>query len=355
MEKVKLGDVAIEKRETWTGSTQGVPIIGLEHLVPGEVTLSSWDSDTDNTFSKMFRKGQVLLGRRRVYLKKAVIAQFDGICSGDITVIEAIPGKISSRLLPFVIQNERFFDYAMQGSAGSLSPRVKWEHLKDYEFNLPDYEEQDCLADKLWSALKLRESYQSLLQATDEIVKSRFIEMFSSEPKMSLSEVSKITMGSSPDSKYYNLEKQGLPFYQGKTEFGDMYIGEASVYCKEPVRIAEPGDILMSVRAPVGTVNFNVIECCIGRGLASIRPKRIIEPLYLFYALRLKEADIDALGTGSTFKAINKDTLFSFKIEVGNKAQQNEFVHFAEQADKSKFELKKAIEKIDKVMRALMQ
>lgn len=166
---------------------------------------------------------------------------------------------------------------------------------------------------------------------------SRFIEMFSSEPKMSLSEVSKITMGSSPDSKYYNLEKQGLPFYQGKTEFGDMYIGEASVYCKEPVRIAEPGDILMSVRAPVGTVNFNVIKCCIGRGLASIRPKRIIEPLYLFYALRLKEADIDALGTGSTFKAINKDTLFSFKIEVGNKAQQNEFVHFAEQADKSKY------------------
>ena len=130
MEKVKLGDVAIEKRETWTGSTQGVPSVGLEHLVPGEVTLSSWDSDTDNTFSKMFRKGQVLLGRRRVYLKKAVIAPFDGICSGDITVIEAIPGKISSRLLPFVIQNERFFDYAMQGSAGSLSPRVKWEDVE---------------------------------------------------------------------------------------------------------------------------------------------------------------------------------------------------------------------------------
>ena len=178
MAMVKLGDVAIEKRETWTGSTQGVPIIGLEHLVPGEITLSSWDSDTDNTFSKMFRKDQVLLGRRRVYLKKAVIAPFDGICSGDITVIEAIPGKISPRLLPFIIQNERFFDYAIQGSAGSLSPRVKWEHLKDYEFNLSDYEEQESLANKLWSALKLKESYHALLLATDEMVKSRFIEMF---------------------------------------------------------------------------------------------------------------------------------------------------------------------------------
>ncbi|MBO7618622.1 MAG: hypothetical protein J6T22_15650, partial [Bacteroidales bacterium] len=181
MAMVKLGDVAIEKRETWTGSTQGVPIIGLEHLVPGEITLSSWDSDTDNTFSKMFRKDQVLLGRRRVYLKKAVIAPFDGICSGDITVIEAIPGKISPRLLPFIIQNERFFDYAIQGSAGSLSPRVKWEHLKDYEFNLSDYEEQESLANKLWSALKLKESYHALLLATDEMVKSRFIEITKSE------------------------------------------------------------------------------------------------------------------------------------------------------------------------------
>ena len=244
---------------------------------------------------------------------------------------------------------------AVRISVGGLSPTINWKDLKEQVFDIPAIEEQQKLAEKLWSAYRLKESYKKLLVATDEMVKSRFIEMFSSEPKMSLSEVSKITMGSSPDSKYYNLEKQGLPFYQGKTEFGDMYIGEASVYCKEPVRIAEPGDILMSVRAPVGTVNFNVIECCIGRGLASIRPKRIIEPLYLFYALRLKEADIDALGTGSTFKAINKDTLFSFKIEVGNKAQQNEFVHFAEQADKSKFELKQAIEKIDKVMRALMQ
>lgn len=166
---------------------------------------------------------------------------------------------------------------------------------------------------------------------------SRFIEMFSTEPKMCLSEVANITMGSSPDSKYYNLEKQGLPFYQGKTEFGDLYIGEASVFCSEPVRIAEPGDILLSVRAPVGTVNLSVSKCCIGRGLASIRPKNNIEQLYLFYALRLKEADIDALGTGSTFKAINKDTLFSFRIEVGNKERQNEFVHFAKQSDKSKF------------------
>ena len=119
-----------------------------------------------------------MFGRRRAYLKKAAIADFDGICSGDITVIEAIPGKVDPLLLPFIIQNDKFFDYAVSRSAGGLSPRVKWEHLKDYEFDLPPIEEQRILADKLWAAYRLKESYKKLLTATQEMVKSQFIEIF---------------------------------------------------------------------------------------------------------------------------------------------------------------------------------
>ena len=174
---VKLGDVAHECRHTWSGDQNNIPIVGLEHLIPGEIELYSWDSNIEHTFSKKFIKGQVLLGRRRVYLKKAVVAPCDGICSGDITVIEST-GGILPELLPFVIQNDRFFDYAMQGSAGSLSPRVKWEHLKNYEFPLPPITEQKVLADKLWAAYRLKESYKKLLAATEEMVKSQFIEMF---------------------------------------------------------------------------------------------------------------------------------------------------------------------------------
>ena len=81
-------------------------------------------------------------------------------------------------LLPFIIQTPVFFDYANRGSAGSLSPRVKWEHLADYEFELPPLEEQKILADKLWAAYRLKEAYKKLLDATDEMVKSQFIEMF---------------------------------------------------------------------------------------------------------------------------------------------------------------------------------
>ncbi|MBR4341975.1 MAG: restriction endonuclease subunit S, partial [Lachnospiraceae bacterium] len=178
MGKVKLGDVATEYKNTYKDDKTGIPIIGLEHLQPEEITITSYDVNTDNTFTKSFKKGHVLFGRRRAYLKKAAIADFDGICSGDITVIEAKKDKILPALLPFVIQNNNLFDYAVEKSAGSLSPRVKWEHLKDYEFSLPDYEKHQELANVLWSIVNTKKAYRRMINATEELVKSQFIEMF---------------------------------------------------------------------------------------------------------------------------------------------------------------------------------
>ncbi|MDR0455045.1 MAG: restriction endonuclease subunit S [Deferribacteraceae bacterium] len=172
--RVKFGDVAKESREMLRGSKRGLPIVGLEHLIPCELLLTAWDIDNDNTFTKIFRKKQMLFGRRRAYLKKAAVAPFDGICSGDITVIEAIPNKLLPELLPFIIQNDTFFDYAVGKSAGSLSPRVKWEHLSHFEFYLPSLDEQRKLAELLWSANAAKEAYKKLLVLTDEMCKSRF-------------------------------------------------------------------------------------------------------------------------------------------------------------------------------------
>ena len=175
MAKVLLGDVAKERRETYKGSKAGYPIVGLEHLTPEEITLTAWSEDSENTFTKMFHKGDMLFGRRRAYLKKAAVAPFDGICSGDITVIEAIPDRILPELLPFIIQNDALFDFAVEKSAGSLSPRVKWEHLKNYEFELPEMEKQQKLSELLWAMATTMKSYREWLIATDELVKSQFI------------------------------------------------------------------------------------------------------------------------------------------------------------------------------------
>lgn len=171
MTKVKLGDVAFEYKGKLAGATKSV---GLEHLSQGDVDLLGYDEGGDNTFTKAFKEGQVLFGRRRAYLKKASVAPFEGVCSGDIICIEAKEGLLSSRLLPFVIQNDNLFDFAVENSAGSLSPRVKWSSLAEYEFNLPDMRKQEELAELLWAAQELKRQYKKLLSANDEIVKSRF-------------------------------------------------------------------------------------------------------------------------------------------------------------------------------------
>ena len=173
MSKVKLGDVARECKSTVKDSS-GLPNVGLEHLIPGQIELTQWSENADNTFTKGFKKGQILFGRRRAYLKKAAVAPFDGVCSGDITVIEALPDKILPELLPFVIQNDSLFAYAVEKSAGSLSPRVKWEHLKNYEFDLPEFDQQKEMVSLLWAMTRTKKAYQALADKTDALVKSQF-------------------------------------------------------------------------------------------------------------------------------------------------------------------------------------
>lgn len=355
MTTIKLGDVATEVKSSNKGDKTGCKIVGLEHLTPSDVTLSAWSDDTNNSFTKEFSKGDVLFGRRRAYLKKAAVAPFDGICSGDITVIRAKEDKVIPQLLPFIIQNDFLFDYAVEKSAGSLSPRVKWEHLKNFEIILPDMEKQKQLADTLWSINQTKQAYLALIKQTDELVKSQFIEMFSDTEKGALSDVSIITMGQSPDGKTYNNVGEGMPFYQGKTEFGDLYIGEATTWTTEPSRIAEANDVLMSVRAPVGSTNVANGECCIGRGLASIRPiQDKTTTMFILYAMRSIEDDIANMGVGSTFKAINKEQVYKLPIPIADIELQNRFVEIAEQSDKSKFELQDAIDNLDALSKKII-
>ena len=235
------------------------------------------------------------------------------------------------------------------------SKRISKEMLYDYEFSLPSLSEIRQLYSKLWAAYNLKEAYKKLLCATDEMVKSQFIEMFSDVPKVGINTLVDTIWGSSPDSKTYNDTGEGVPFYQGKTEFGDLYINAPVTFCTAPVKMAKANAILMSVRAPVGAVNIATQDCCIGRGLASITPKEgKSTTMFIYYALKYMEEDIDRLGTGSTFKAINKESYAKIQMPNAEISDQTKFVSIAEQADKSKFELSKSIEAIDAVIKSLI-
>ncbi len=137
--------------------------VGLEHIEPGNIHIKSWGNVADGTtFTRVFQKGQVLFGKRRAYQRKAALAEFDGICSGDILVFAANADSCLPELLPFIVQSDKFFDHAIKTSAGSLSPRTKFKDLAKLKFKLPSLPEQKRLANLLWSIDKTVITYEEL-------------------------------------------------------------------------------------------------------------------------------------------------------------------------------------------------
>lgn len=142
---------------------------------------------------------------------------------------------------------------------------------------------------------------------------------------MKLKDCATIIAGQSPKSDYYNTEGDGLPFFQGKSDFGELY-PKIRVFCSEPIKIAEKDDILLSVRAPVGPTNLAPAKVCIGRGLSAIRPNEKLDLKYLLWFFRYYEAQLSSQGTGTTFKAINQNVLKNIDIPVPTINEQHSIV-----------------------------
>lgn len=145
--------------------------IGLEHLDPGDLKIRRWGSTADGTtFTSVFRAGHVLFGKRRAYQRKVAVADFDGVCSSDIYVLEsADPKTLLPELLPFICQTDRFFAHAVGTSAGSLSPRTNWESLADYEFALPPLDEQRRIVEARGAIERVVQRLQTVYQASENI------------------------------------------------------------------------------------------------------------------------------------------------------------------------------------------
>ena len=365
MSKVKLGDVAIEHKETCKGSKDGYPIVGLEHLIPEEVTLTAWDEGSDNTFTKMFRKGNVLFGRRRAYLKKAAVAPFDGICSGDITVIEAIPDRILPELLPFIIQNDELFDFAVGKSAGSLSPRVKWDHLKNYEFELPDMDKQRELAELLWAMDATKKSYQKLIAATDELVKSQFIDMFgaplSNEKGWPLKRIgdlfSLISRGKQPsyvDHSSVRVVNQACIYWDRfnfeNVKYHDSQSGKKTLPVKK--------DCILINSTGTGTLGRCNVFPELTDGYVYVVDSHVTvlaeshDVNAYFFKCFLQREDVQKkiyaeCVNGSTNQIeLSKEKLSDVLLVVPPMERQEQFAAFVRQSDKSKFELEQALSEL---------
>ncbi|MBE9230450.1 restriction endonuclease subunit S [Cuspidothrix issatschenkoi LEGE 03284] len=168
-----------------------------------------------------------------------------------------------------------------------------------------------------------------------------------------LSDIAVINMGQSPPGNSYNEDGKGIPLFQGKAEFGDMHPTPVK-WCSEPTRIAEPDDILMSVRAPVGPTNIADQLCCIGRGLCAIRGnKKLTVQKYLYFLFKHIEPFISSQGQGSTFQSINRSTLESINIPLPPLSEQRRIVEILDQADALRKMRAEADAKSDRILPAL--
>ena len=167
-----------------------------------------------------------------------------------------------------------------------------------------------------------------------------------------LDEICLINMGQSPDSSSYNENCDGLPFFQGNADFGQKH-PTCRVWCNAPVKIADLGDILISVRAPIGALNVADRKCCIGRGLAALRViNNVCNQEYLWYALETKVNELNSKGTGSTFKAISKSILAETEIPLPPIEDQVHCAAVLNKVNELIFIRKKQLDKLDELVKS---
>ena len=167
-----------------------------------------------------------------------------------------------------------------------------------------------------------------------------------------LKEVCAINMGQSPDSNSYNDNGEGVPFFQGNADFGERY-PFTRIWCSEPVKMASSNDILISVRAPIGAINYAKEDCCIGRGLAAITPDNSkVSSEFIFWLLKGKREELNRKGTGSTFKAIGRKILEEMLIPDISLKEQREYSTILERVHRIIWVRKLELQELDKLIKA---
>ena len=312
-EKVKFGDVcSLVNENTKSAKEDGLEyVIGLEHITPNDLHIRSWSTtDTDTTFTRIFRKGQVLFGRRRTYQRKVAYTEFEGICSGDIMVFQA-KENLLPELLPFIVQSEGFFQLAVNTSAGSLSPRTKFNDLANYEFLLPPKEEQARLAELLWAADEVVESV-SVIKNTLGIINRLLLQSLSV-----LNRRSETKLGNIVDFHY------GKALKESERKKGDYpVVGSAGVTgCHDKFIIEGPG-IVVGRKGASGNVtwveeNFWPIDTAYW---VNVKNKEI--NLYYIYLL-LKSMELDKLSITTAIPGLNREDALSEKANIPSFKEQN--------------------------------
>lgn len=294
--------------------------------------------------ARLLPKNSILVTCIGATIGKTGIIRNEGASNQQINSIIPV-GSINPNFVYYQVICPFFQNQIIKRSSSTTLPILNKSRFSKLLFALPLQKEQNRIVEKieeLFSDLdkateELKKTQEQLKIYRQAVLKAAFkgkltekwreqnnIEL--SFEEISLIDVADIILGQSPPSSTYNTNKVGLPFYQGKKEFGDLY-PTPEKYCSEPKKIAESNDILISVRAPVGPTNFCKEKSCIGRGLAAIRVKERVKNFYLFYYLRYFIFNLIEKSTGTTFNAISKNILEGFKVSLFSLQEQQQIIN----------------------------
>ena len=378
MKKVKFGDVVKEVKINIDRSNNPYEYyVAGDHMDTEDLTIRRKGrfatDDVGPAFTRLFKPGQILYGSRRTYLKKVAVADFEGICSNTTFVLETADESIlRQRLLPFIMLTEDFTKWSISKSKGSTNPYILFSDLANYEFELPDIDRQDELVNLLWQGYATKESYKKMIKAIDEMVKSQFIEMFGTPEEhpagyavKNLGDLSECYAGATPSTKVKEYWDNGtIPWMSsGEVHMGHVTETESKItesgYKHASTKMVPVHSVVIALAGQGktrGTVAITEIPLCTNQSLCAIVPSKDIHYEYLYHNLKGRYLELRGMaGDVNGRGGLNLKIVQSIKVIVPPIAEQMKFVAIAQQADKSKFELKQAIEKIDKVMRALMQ
>ena len=327
--------------------------IGLEHLDSDCLYVTRWGADAAPTGEKLLmKKGDVLFGKRRAYQRKVGIAPFDGIFSAHGMVLRPNEEIIDKNFFPFFISSDQFMERAVRISVGGLSPTINWKDLRVQEFTLPSIEDQQILADKLWAAYRLKESYKKLLTATQEMVKSQFIEMFGQSTFTIEMQECFSMMRNGANIKQGQVEG-GFPITRIETISDETIDREKMGYAgiidnKYESYYLQDGDILVS---HINSLK-HIGKCALyskqedeiiihGMNLLCLRPIReIVVPAFAIHMLRsdiIKKQIADITKPAVNQASFSVKDFGRIKAIIPDLDEQNKFVAIAEQADKSEY------------------
>ena len=331
--------------------------IGLEHLDSDCLIVSRWGAEVTPIGEKLLmQKGDILFGKRRAYQRKVGIAPFDGIFSAHGMVLRPKENVVIKEFFPFFIASDQFMERAVRISVGGLSPTINWKDLKEQEFELPSLEEQRILSEKLWAAYRLKESCKRLLVATDEMVKSQFIEMFgnplSSKQKNELKKLGECCSINPrrPNINLHDTDKVSFVPMSAVSENGHLVdmIDEEYGKVKKGFTYFENNDVLFAKITPCmengkGAIAHGLTN---GVGMGStefhvLRPiDEISSPYWLLALTQMpvfrERAAKNMSGTGGQ-KRVGASYLEHFMVGLPSIEEQHHFAAIYKQADKSKY------------------